>query len=365
MCGRRQSIVAAAALVLVGTTGCAAHFKKHVVPVHVVQPDLPETIRWSVKFFCGSGVLGIPPGAWYTDIEIHNPTAEPVEVAWKLTAAGGLGPTGSLTLGPNGVHDFPCEELASKLALKGFLELEADRMLQVVATYKNIEFSEVKVEKGYRVPALRYGTDRWVYASEYICGDIEPQMPGSFRDIFEFLGEEGTRRTWRPGVTVVDVFVHNSGPRPATYTFRAVESNGAELVRHDPKTLPSGRAVKFDCSVLPREGRHSDGHRSDGFFVIEADSELLSVTFDKTDYNVVLAPSLAVEYLCPVNVPLARCHEERGDDQWQEKGYDGKWKSKEKGVKDKAKEKDQSKQKGKSKEKGKSKDPATLSARRG
>ena len=274
---------------------------------------LPPLI-WPVKFTCGY-LPEFKLGIWFTDIDILNLNEETVEVVWKAVDAGGVISSGTTELKPHGVLDIPCFEPPYNLRGKGFIKISArrekkQRLLQVVALYKNLEFSEVETQKGYWIPPVppippippegitpQGLLRRFVYGSEFLCGNIDPILPGSFLDLVEVIGQENLRKVWRSGVMGTNVFIANGSEQPATYSFQISDGNGRVLLNVPEQQLAPLQSRRLGCEDLTNVALPSP---LKGWISIVSSTNSLMVTFDKYDYSSLVDGSLHVEYVRPM-----------------------------------------------------------------
>ncbi len=264
--------------------------------------NLPPLI-WPVKFMCGY-VPEFKFGIWLSDIDILNPGEEAVEVVWKAVDDNQVVlSSGSTQLGPHGVLGIPCFEAPYSLRGKGFLKLTAkqgneQRLLQVVAQTKNLEFSEIETQKGYPIPPIQVG-GRWIYGSEFVCGDAPSVEPSAFRDIHEIVDESDIAKVWRPGAIGTHIFLGNPNPNSVQFRFTLVDRQSNFVVGPGQPDVVHSRGVRvFDCSLV--DHLLTEGGSFVGWLRVDADTRLLNMTFDKYDYSVVTDGSLHVEYVRPM-----------------------------------------------------------------
>lgn len=256
-----------------------------------------KTKLWSVKFLCGV-VPEFPLSFWFSDLNIHNPHLADTTLMLKVTTEGGVLNQGTVTLPGNGVLDLGCFDFLGPgpWGVKGFVEVISRRKLQVIGIVKNYAFSEDKKEKGFVIPRIQVGEREWVYASEYICGEIESEMPASFQDVFALIADEDLARVWRPGVEGTDFFVLNAGPTSASYSLQVIDTDNAVLLERSRQTLPPNGVLRVDCDSFERSESQSAG-----FFIVRVDSpfiqamtdikkyqSLISVTVDLNEYRPLL-----------------------------------------------------------------------------
>lgn len=289
----RRCLVSAAALVLLAA---------------LLPTPADAQLLWSMRVSCGVDPH-VPIGLWYSVVSLHNHNAAAVTVDWQtLTEDGGVVAAGSFDLGPDEVEEIDCFELPYDLPPSGFFEIQARRLIQVVATQKNIEVSEVYEDKGYYIPPHPVGPT-WTYTTEFACGDLAPLAPGSVADLLEDLTPEEKAKVWRPGRAVTNFFVYNPTASAVRYTFRIVRSDGETLAFLPGQVLGPREARRFDCDDLPPpdgpEPRLAPAVGADGVFVVEAESGALAARFDLCKYLSVFSAGLEVEYPRPIRRRLA------------------------------------------------------------
>jgi hypothetical protein len=117
-------------------------------------PRLPP-IQYAAKYVCGSvsakaGTPGngiVAPGAYFTSINVHNPSNERIEFLKKFVIAmpsenpeGKISQLYSATLQPDGAFEIECADILRHLGVqqsfvKGFVVLLSSTELDVVAVY--------------------------------------------------------------------------------------------------------------------------------------------------------------------------------------------------------------------------------------
>ena len=206
-----------------GFTAAHGYLAADLGKTGLLPPDHLPSLIWPVKYTCGY-LPEFKLGVWFTDVDILNPNDEPVEVVWKAVDPQGVVSSGTVKLDPHGVLDIPCFDAPYNLRGKGSIKITAhreskQRLLQVVALYKNLEFSEIKTEKGYWIPPVppvppqeviipQQGVRQFVYGSEFLCGNVTPILPGSFLDLIDPVGQQNLTKVWRSGVVEC---IHGTG----------------------------------------------------------------------------------------------------------------------------------------------------------
>jgi len=133
------------------------------------------TFQYAAKFLCGlSDGREVVPGFYLTAINIHNPNEVIVRFRWKVAVALPIGQSGTITqlvdarLVADGAVEIDCEQLREIVTaarppedppppfLKGFVVLEAECELDVVAVYTAMGDSQtIESLHTERVPARR------------------------------------------------------------------------------------------------------------------------------------------------------------------------------------------------------------------
>jgi hypothetical protein len=102
--------------------------------------------EYAVKFVCGKAPGSVvAPGVYYTAINVHNPNEKPlvfrkkVAIALPSEKAGRVSSFFEAKLGPDQALEIDCPDILwhadSKSFLKGFIVIESDLELDVVAVY--------------------------------------------------------------------------------------------------------------------------------------------------------------------------------------------------------------------------------------
>jgi hypothetical protein len=102
--------------------------------------------EYAVKFVCGKAPGSVvAPGVYYTAINVHNPNEKPlvfrkkVAIALPSETAGRVSSFFEAKLGPDQALEIDCPDILrhadSKGFLKGFVVIESDLELDVVAVY--------------------------------------------------------------------------------------------------------------------------------------------------------------------------------------------------------------------------------------
>jgi hypothetical protein len=103
--------------------------------------------QYAAKFVCGKASADeLAPGAYFTAINVHNPTEHDVEFRKKIAVAGRREEPGLVSeffdarLGPDEALEIDCPDIrelarADSDLLKGFVVLESDVELDVVIVY--------------------------------------------------------------------------------------------------------------------------------------------------------------------------------------------------------------------------------------
>jgi hypothetical protein len=103
--------------------------------------------EYAAKFVCGKpGADELAPGVYFTAINVHNPTDRDVELRKKIAVAGRREEPGPVSeffdarLGPDQALEIDCPDIREHARvgddfLKGFVVLESDVELDVIAVY--------------------------------------------------------------------------------------------------------------------------------------------------------------------------------------------------------------------------------------
>ncbi len=107
--------------------------------------------QYAVKFICTSNIPGtsqttdaLLPGAYQTAVNIHNPWEKEVKIRKKLASTIHISKYLEGELKPDGVERVVCSQISDfEVQLihgfEGFLVIESDRRLDVVAVYTTAE----------------------------------------------------------------------------------------------------------------------------------------------------------------------------------------------------------------------------------
>jgi len=279
----------------------------------------PTLQIWDVKYLCDVfQIFDMPFGLFRTDINIHNPNT--ISTIISLSTANPPFST-TATIPAGGDLDIPCNDnTIIDLNGKGFVEIQSDTELEVVALYKNYEFSEVTDMKGYEIFPVGIGFDGGapvVYVAEWTCGSEGSLPPPDLDAFFATLQPGEKERLWISPVLDFDfrvynptlVPVNNIGIKAVDFT-DIVDSNDKRNVVFAPAllTLEAMEARNFTCKDLfPTDGIPATASkRADGFIEISHANEFNLITiWDKVEYSVVITASMDVEYIDPViRIPL-------------------------------------------------------------
>lgn len=146
--------------------------ERHAVSTRV--PALQEDGRFEyvVKFLCGfSEGEALVPGAYRTDINVHNPNEEGFEFEWKVAVArpdepGEVTAFDDVGIGRDEAVEIDCRRIAARLDtderfFKGFVVIRSDLELDVVAVYtaagaeqlvETLDVEDVPAREGRREP---------------------------------------------------------------------------------------------------------------------------------------------------------------------------------------------------------------------
>ncbi len=102
--------------------------------------------QYAVKFMCGKSAEVVAPGAYFTAINVHNPTNEAIHFRKKVAVAlpgeqpGPVSGFSDSKLGPDQALEIDCRDIrryahTEAEFLKGFVVIESDVALDVVAVY--------------------------------------------------------------------------------------------------------------------------------------------------------------------------------------------------------------------------------------
>jgi hypothetical protein len=124
------------------------------------------TFQYAAKLVCGRPEAEeLAPGQYFTAINVHNPTERDVALRKKIAVAGRgerPGPVSNFVdtrLGPDEALEIDCPDLrahagADEALLKGFVVIESDVELDVVAVYTAAgDSGQVQTLHMERVPA--------------------------------------------------------------------------------------------------------------------------------------------------------------------------------------------------------------------
>jgi hypothetical protein len=127
--------------------------------------------QYAVKFICGKpSSEELAPGAYFTAINIHNPTEHDVRLRKKFAVAGRREDPGPVSeyfdakLGPDQALEIDCPDIRAHAGvdadlLKGFVVVESDVELDVVAVYTAAgRHDQVETLHTERVPPRRANT---------------------------------------------------------------------------------------------------------------------------------------------------------------------------------------------------------------
>ncbi len=151
-------------------------------PSNVVSE--PTLLQYAVKFVCGRSAGDVlAPGAYWTAINVHNPTdtdvgfREKVAVALPHETPGRVSPFTDAKLGPDEALEIDCEDIR-RLAnsptnfVKGFVVIESKFELDVVAVYTAAGATD-QIETLY---IERVAPRRRVVGNQQICVDFEAPL---------------------------------------------------------------------------------------------------------------------------------------------------------------------------------------------
>jgi hypothetical protein len=118
-----------------------------VIRVRQDKEAFVAAFEYAAKFVCGKpGADELAPGVYFTAISVHNPTDHGVKLRKKIAIAGRREESGPLSeffdarLGPDQALEIDCPDIRERARvsddfLKGFVVLESDVELDVIAVY--------------------------------------------------------------------------------------------------------------------------------------------------------------------------------------------------------------------------------------
>jgi hypothetical protein len=126
-------------------------------------------LQYAAKVVCGrSDGKVVSPGAYFTAVNVHNPSSTKVRLRWKVAVAlpgakpGAVSKFAEAVLGPDQALEIDCPDIVRRAKAKGFLKgfvvIESGIELDVVAVYTaGPDKGEVVSLHTERVPARRLG----------------------------------------------------------------------------------------------------------------------------------------------------------------------------------------------------------------
>lgn len=274
---------------------------------------------WNVKYICGVlPITDMPFGLFRTEINIHNPNDNDAFVDFSTSNPPFFTDT---IIPPKGDLDIPCNDpMLIDLNGKGFLEISSFNELEIVAVYKNFEFSEVTDMKGYEIFPVGIGALGGApvrYVAEWSCGSEGSLLPPDMDAFVATLAAGEQARLWNSPALDFDFRVYNPtlaqvnniGIKDVDFTdiINAADTKNV-VFTSGPLTLESMEARNFTCKDLfpPTGIPATASKRADGFIEISHDNAFNLITiWDKVEYSVVITASMDVEYIDPViRIPI-------------------------------------------------------------